>query len=153
MENRNSCCDICMPCCCQCTGQQSFASFVAFAILMENNTQIPFVEQVPDTTEKILLSELGVVTLSPGYYLISYQVSALLPTGGYVQITPSYNGRPHIENGIYFMTGTTTRSSAAGSAFLIVEAAETTTFSLNYIGNATATEGNLTMTILKLERL
>ncbi|WP_215698923.1 hypothetical protein [Clostridium sp. MCC353] len=92
------------------------------------------------------------ITLAAGSYLISYQVSGLLKEKGYMQITPYYNNAVHINEGIYFMTGEGV-SSAAGSAYLIVETSGGTTFSLTFNSNVVISEAQTTMTILKLRRV
>ena len=68
-----------------------------------------------------------------------------------MQITPSYNGRSHLETGIYFATNAN-GSSACGSAFLILNAPSQTEFSLTYNGSSDAREGEINLTILKLRR-
>ena len=68
-----------------------------------------------------------------------------------MQITPAYNGRAHLDLGIYYKTGTD-RNSAYGSNSLIIEAPRATLFSLAYNSNTTSTEGAATVTIVKLDR-
>lgn len=107
---------------------------------------------VSDPTGNIVLaSNLQSISLAAGYYLISYKVSGLFRTANYMQITPVYNGSAHLETGIYFATSTN-GSSACGSAFIILRAPSPTVFSLNYSGSATATDGEINITILKLRR-
>ena len=89
--------------------------------------------------------------MTPGYYLISYKVSAQLRNPGYIQVTPSYNGAPHLETGIYFATGSE-NSTAGGSAFLILRAPVQTSFFLTYNGSANGLDGEVNLTILKLSR-
>ena len=87
----------------------------------------------------------------PGYYAISYQVSAILVDISYMQITPAYNGRAHLEYGIYFKTGTE-RTTAFGAVSFIIEVPETTTLSLYFNSPTTGQEGTATMVIFKLDR-
>lgn len=68
-----------------------------------------------------------------------------------MQITPSYNGTSHLETGVYFATGTN-GSSACGSAHFIIYAPSQTEFSLTYSGASNATDGEITLTFLKLRR-
>ena len=89
--------------------------------------------------------------MTPGYYLVSYSVSAIFNSANYMQVTPSYNGTAHLETGVYFATRTD-GSSVCGSAHFIIRAPAQTTFTLTYAGSATAYEGALTLTILKLRR-
>lgn len=129
----------------------SFASFYAIQLPLTSGMTIPLFESVPDTTGNITQSSQEQITLQPGYYLVSYKVSALFSTANYMQITPSYNGSAHLESGIYFAT-TTNGSSAAGSAFFIIEAPSETVFSLTFSSSGSATGGDVNVTFLKLRR-
>lgn len=68
-----------------------------------------------------------------------------------MQITPSYNGRPRLELGIYFKTGTN-QTSAYGSNSIIIEVPSRTLFSLTYNSDTASTEGAATVAIVKLNR-
>ena len=57
-----------------------------------------------DPTGNIVQTSLEQISLAPGYYLISYKISALFSSPNYLQITPFYNGTSHLETGIYFAT-------------------------------------------------
>lgn len=129
----------------------SFASFYALQLPLTSGMTIPLFESIPDTTGNITQSSQEQITLQPGYYLVSYKVSALFSTANYMQITPSYNGSAHLESGIYFAT-TTNGSSAAGSAFFIIEAPSETVFSLTFSSSGSATGGDVNVTFLKLRR-
>ena len=78
-------------------------------------------------------------------------MSAIYRTASYMQITPYYNEGVHLETSVYFATSIN-GSSACGSAHFILEAPAATTLSLYYNSPAQATDGTVTMTILKLER-
>ncbi|GAA6510858.1 hypothetical protein K360107B91_40260 [Enterocloster bolteae] len=128
-----------------------FASFITFAGVWNNAQRIPVGVGVADTTGNIVLTDSTCITLAPGYYCISYQVSSMLADAGYMQITPVYNGSSHIEYGIYFWTANA-RSSAFGASSLIVEVPQTTTLYLYFNSNTRAQEGTVTMVIFKLNR-
>ena len=68
-----------------------------------------------------------------------------------MQVTPFYNGKAHLETGVYFAT-TANGSSACGSAHFILAATDPTTFSLTYSGPTDAREGTVTLTFFKLNR-
>lgn len=129
-----------------------FASFYTFARLFINAEAIPFETSISDPTGHIFLSDETHITLSSGYYLISYHVSNLMTTAGYMQITPVYSGSSHIEYGIYFKSGAPERASAYGSNSIILDLEEETMFSLFYNSNVNSTDGAATMTIIKLNR-
>ncbi len=131
---------------------QSFASYFAFQLRLIPGNLITLFPDVTDTTGNIVeQNDLQRITLQPGYYLVSYKVSAIFQNPNYMQVTPSYNSTPHIENGIYFAT-TANGSSACGSAFFIIDAPEETQFTLNYSGSASANDGEVNLTFLKLFR-
>lgn len=130
---------------------QAFASFAIYAYQFVNATQIPLYTVVADATGQIASLDNTRIMLAPGYYLISYHVSTLLSTPGYMQITPTYNGDPHIEFGIYFKT-TGNVASAYGSNSLIIEVPAETNFTLTYNSNVVSTDGTATITFLKLQR-
>ena len=129
----------------------SFASFYAYQKLLNQGTQIPFIQDVPDTTGNIEQTSDSVITLQPGYYLVSYKVSAIFQTANYMQVTPSYNGTSQLQYGIYFAT-TTNGSSATGSSFFIINAPSVTQLFFTYSGSANARDGEVNITILKLNR-
>lgn len=112
-----------------------FASFHNAEYSLQQNSLIPLVQSVPDTTGNITLSDPEHIGLEPGYYLISYKVSGLFSTPNYMQITPSYNGTAHLETGVYFATNAD-GSSACGSSHFIIRAPASTILTLNYSGSA-----------------
>lgn len=128
-----------------------YASFVNYAAQFTNATLIPMGIGVEDSTGHIVLAEPTRITLEPGVYSIFYEVSALLSEPTYMQVTPYYNDRAHIEYGIYYMTNGPGRSSAFGSVSFIIEVPQTTVFNLTFNSTVTATEGTLTMVIFKLK--
>lgn len=128
-----------------------FAAFATFAIPFVNAAQIPLGTVTADPTGQIVLTDTTRITLAPGYYLISYHVSTLLSTPGYMQITPFYNGASHIEYGIYFKTGFNV-TSAYGSNSIIIYVPAETRFSLTYNSNVQSSDGTATITVLQLNR-
>lgn len=128
-----------------------FASFYAYQSQFIVGSPIALFPDVTDPTGNIVAADASHITLKPGYYLVSYKVSALFRSANYMQITPSYNGAAHITSGIYFATSTN-GSSASGSAFIIIPVPAQTTFSLTYSGSGNAIDGEVNLTILRLRR-
>ena len=128
-----------------------FASYAAVQSVYNNGDLITLYPAITDPTGNITAADLTHITLAAGYYLISYKVSVIFPTANYMQITPSYNGTPHLDTGIYFATSTN-GSSACGSAFFVLYAPSPTVFTLTYSGSGRATGGDVNLTILKLQR-
>lgn len=128
-----------------------FASFYNYSQRPENGGILPMFPSVEDPSGQIVSEDGLRVSLAPGYYLVSYQVSGILRETGYMQVTPFYNGAAEIEFGIYFMTGTG-GGSADGEAHLIVEAPEATQFSLTFNSNVSVVDVQTTITFLKVRR-
>lgn len=130
---------------------QSFASFANFQEAYTNGTQLNLFPSIIDLSQNIISNSQTTVRLQPGFYIINYYVSTLLTTDGYMQITPYYNNASHIEFGIYSRTGTA-QSTAEGSTTFIIQVLSPTNFSLTFNSNSRATSGQLSLTIIKLER-
>lgn len=128
-----------------------FASFYNYQYPLTQNTLISLFPDVTDPTGNITFNGSDRITLAPGYYLISYKVSAVLRSPNYIQVTPFYNGTSHLETGIYFATSAN-GSSACGASFIILRAPSQTDFTLSYNGSGNAVEGDVNITILKLRR-
>ena len=127
----------------------AFASFIDYEDLFASGDRITLFPSVPDPTGNITESTLTQVSLTAGYYLVTYSVSAILRDPNYIQVTPFYNGTAHLETGVYFAT-TANGSSAVGASSFILYAPEATVFSLTYNGPEDAREGTVTLTFLKL---
>lgn len=128
-----------------------FASYVNYQYPLVRGSQLVVFPDVTDPTGQITQPNPTTIALQPGYYLISYKVSAVFRQANYMQVTPSYNGTIHLETGIYFAVGTD-GGSAAGSGFIILRAPSATTFTLTYSGSGDAVDGEINLTILKLRR-
>lgn len=128
-----------------------FASFLNTQYPLVQGSIITLLPGVIDRSGNITSTDLQRINLTPGYYLISYKVSAVFREANYMQVTPFYNGTSHLETGIYFATSAA-GSSACGSAHLILRAPTATQFYLTYNGSANATDGEINLTILKLRR-
>lgn len=128
-----------------------FASFLTFGASFTDQSLISLFPAVTDPTGQITAVDSEHIHFSEGYYLISYSVSAVFRSANYMQVTPSYNGTPHLETGVYFATRAD-GSSAAGSAHFIMRVPAETTFTLYYAGSGEAFEGSVKMTALKLRR-
>lgn len=128
-----------------------FASFSNFGIQLVNAELIPLDPEVTDPTGQISYNGPANVILEPGYYLISYGVSAIVDTASYIQVTPYYNGSAHLDKGIYFMTSTN-RSSATGSTYFILYVPSQTNLNFTFNSDSRVIEGEISLTIVKLRR-
>ncbi|HJB20292.1 MAG TPA: hypothetical protein H9773_01135 [Candidatus Fournierella merdavium] len=117
----------------------------------ENGQPIPLLPGTEDPTGNIVLGDESRIELAPGYYCVTYSVSAILEEAGYMQVTPSYNGTSNLLYGVYFKTGAAL-SSACGSNSIIIQVPAQTSFTLTYNSNVMSRSGAATVSVLKLER-
>ena len=118
---------------------------------MVRNTLLDLLPDITDPTGHITQADTKRIALQPGYYLVSYKVSAIFSAPNYLQVTPSYNGTPRLEYGVYFATNAA-GSSACGSGIFIIRAPAPTVLTFSYSGSADARDGEINVTILKLNR-
>ncbi len=114
-----------------------------------NGQPISFKTAVADPTGHITQSSGTQVSLSPGTYLIHYNVEAVLETAGYLQVTPSYNGQGQLPYGVYARTADD-NVTVSGSSSFIAEVPAATTLTLNVNSSAATRDGTMTMVILGL---
>ena len=130
-------------------GVAGYASFVTFQAVFPSGGNIPFATGTEDPSGRIRQTADTQVTLEPGVYLVTYSVSAVLETAGYLQVTPSYGGQGHLEYGVYGRTAADS-VTVSGSASWILTAQEQVTLALNSSGSSATRDGALTLTILAL---
>ena len=106
---------------------------------------------ITDPTGQITQADSQRIALQPGYYLVSYKVSAIFTSPNYLQVTPSYNGASRLEYGVYFAANSA-GFSACGSGLFIIRAPAATVLTFTYSGSADARDGETNVTILKLNR-
>ena len=114
-----------------------------------NSTPISFFNAVTDPTGHITQPSVTQVTLQPGPYFVTYNVSAILEAAGYLQVTPSYNGRAFLEYGVYDRVADASVGVSGSSSFIAV-IPEGTTLTLTCNTNAAVRDGTMTMVILGL---
>ena len=133
-------------------GVAGYASFVTFQAVFPSGGNIPFATGTEDPSGRIRQTAGTQVTLEPGVYLVTYSVSAVLETAGYLQVTPAYGGQGHLEYGVYGRTAADS-VTVSGSASWVLTAPEGVALTLNSSGNAATRDGALTLAILALESL
>ena len=132
-------------------GPSTFASYNNYEATFTNGNLVPLQEITADTTGNITLQDGNKILLEPGYYHIFYGISTILDNAGYMQVTPTYNGTSHLDDGIYSKVGTS-GVTAWGAYGLILYAPSQTSFTLTFNSNTAARSGAASVTILKLER-
>lgn len=128
-----------------------FASFYNPSAVLNQGNYLELYPDVMDPTGQITIAGNQRIQLAAGHYLVICKISAIFRTANYMQITPAYNGAPHLEYGIYFATSTN-GSSAAGSANFIIRAPAATELTFSYNSSGSATDGEINVTVLKLNR-
>lgn len=153
---RPRCCHFSGTCCCPPEppaepAEDVFASFATFEVRFENGQAIQWGTGAEDPSGAITLEDNSRIMLEPGYYAVTYSVSAVLDQAGYMQITPYWNGSPHLEYGVYFRTAAGA-SSACGSGEMILQVPSRTPFTLHYNSDVSSRSGAAMITVLKLNR-
>ena len=70
-----------------------FASFCGQELVMPQKARLPLKTVIPDITQNIVLCGSDAMTLSPGYYAISYYISAVMKRHCSIKLTPVLNKR------------------------------------------------------------
>ena len=125
------------------------ASFVTYMQQFASGAPISFATAEADGTGRITQPSSTQVGLEPGTYFVTYHISAVLETAGYLQITPSYSGGAHLEYGVYGRTADASVTVNGSAAFLAV-IPEATVLTLNANASAAVRDGAMTMVILSL---
>lgn len=68
-----------------------FATFSGQELVMPENASLPLKIEIPDITRNISLSNNCSVALTPGYYAVSYYISAVIKGHGSIKLTPILN--------------------------------------------------------------
>lgn len=68
-----------------------FASFLGRELILPESASLPLKIEIPDSTQNISLCDPYSVGLTPGYYAVSYYISAVMKRHGFIKITPVFN--------------------------------------------------------------
>ncbi len=68
-----------------------FTSFSGQGLPMSAYVSLPLENQIPDITQNIILCNGTSLSLTPGYYAISYYISASVKKHGFISLTPMLN--------------------------------------------------------------
>ena len=127
-----------------------YASFVTFMQRFTSGSPIAFATAVADDTGHITQPDSTRVTLAPGTYFVTYNVSAVLDAAGYLQITPAYNGQSFLQYGVYGRVADKSVTVSGSSSFIAV-VTEETDLTLNVNSSVATRDGAMTMVILGLQ--
>lgn len=65
-----------------------FASFLGQDLMMPERALVPLKLEIPDITQNISLCDQCAISLAPGYYVISYYLTAVIKRHCFIKITP-----------------------------------------------------------------
>lgn len=65
-----------------------FATFLGEGLSVPEHASLPLKIQIPDITQNITLRNSTSLSLTPGYYAISYYISASVKKHGFISLTP-----------------------------------------------------------------
>lgn len=68
-----------------------FATFSGKELILPESASLALKIDIPDITQNITLCDSSCVALTPGYYAISYYLSALMKKHGFIKLTPIFN--------------------------------------------------------------
>ena len=128
-----------------------FASFIGQDLIMPERASLPLKIEIPDITQNIYLCNDHTVTLMPGYYAISYYISAVVKRNDFIKLTPIIEG---CEQTIYsaYAEATKRKEMLVLSRYFIIGIQDNSVLFLAWHSSAGASRINMTMSIEKLCR-
>lgn len=128
---------------------QSFAAYTSNYNVFTDAIRLPLTPYIQDNKGNITSVDANTIQLTPGTYYISYEVSGLLPTSDYIQITPFYNNATHIEQGAYDNTNGDNLNAQGNRTFLI-NVTTTSSFFLQFNTPNRMIDGECHVVVIKL---
>lgn len=118
---------------------------------MPERASLPLKIDIPDITQNIYLSDNCIVTLTQGYYAISYYVSAIVKRNGFIKLTPVLK---ECEQAIYsaYAEAAKRKELLVISRYFIIEVQDGATLFFAWNSSAGASKINMTMSIERLCR-
>lgn len=128
-----------------------FASFSAQELILPENASIPLKNEIRDITQNISLCSNCSIALTPGYYIISYYIEAVMKKHDFIEITPIFN---ECEQTAYtaYAEADRRKETLALSRYFIVEIPVGTTLFFVWNSSAGASRINMNLSIEKLCR-
>lgn len=128
-----------------------FATFSGHGLVMPESACLPLKTEIPDTTQNISLCNSCSVALLPGYYAISYDISAIMKKHGFIKLTPVVNT---CEQTIYTAYAETAkrREILSLSRYFIIEVPTCSTLFFAWRSSTGTSPVNMNLSIEKLFR-
>ncbi len=128
-----------------------FASFLGQELVMPESASLPLKMEIPDITQNISLCNNCSVTLTPGYYAISYYISTVMKGHGFIKLTPIFN---NCKQTIYTTYAETAKRKEllVLSRYFIIGIQTGSTLFFAWQSSAGASKINMNLSIEKLSR-
>ena len=128
-----------------------FASFTGHELIMPERAILPLKIDIPDITQNIYLCNDCTVALAPGYYAISYYISAVVKRNDFIKLTPIFED---CEQTIYsaYAEAAKRKEMLVISRYFIIGIQDSSTLFFAWNSSADASKINMTMSIEKLCR-
>ena len=128
-----------------------FASFSGQGLVMPERGKLPLEADISDITQNISLCDNGSVVLAPGYYAVTYYVSAVVRRSGFVRLTPIFND---CKQTLYSACAEAVRRKEllALSRHFIIEVADGSALFFAWHSSAGTSRVNMNLSIEKLLR-
>lgn len=128
-----------------------FASFSGNELIMPESASLPLKMEIPDITQNISLCDNSSVALTPGYYVISYYISAAMKKQGFIKLTPIFNNRKQTAYTAY-AEATKRKEILVMARYFIIEIQAGSRLFFAWHSSAGISKINMNLSIVKLYR-
>ena len=128
-----------------------FAMFSGQELIMPENASLPLKVEIPDVTRNICLGNNCFVTLTPGYYAVSYYITTVTRRRGLIRLIPIVNNCRQTVYGAC-AEALKRREFMTVSRYYIVEMPCDSTMFFSWHSSAGASKINMNLSIQKLCR-
>lgn len=128
-----------------------FATFLCQDITIPETAQLPLKTEIPDITQNISLCDNCCISLTPGYYAISYYISTEIKWHNYIKLTPVLNKH---KQAIYatYAEAVKRKELLVLSRHFIIRIPDISTLRFIWQCSAGTTKINMDMSVEKLSR-
>lgn len=128
-----------------------FATFSARELIVPTSASLPLKAEILDVTKNIIPASSCLVSLTPGYYVISYYLSTVMKRRGLIRLTPIFN---ECRQDLYGASAEAVKRKEllVSSRYFIVEIPSGTTLFFDWHSTMGAARINMNLSIQKLCR-
>lgn len=128
-----------------------FASFLDQDLMIPQKAYLPLTVDIPDITNNISLGSSSTIVLTPGYYAVSYYLSAVMRRHCYIKLTPVFHNRKQTVYTAY-AEAAKRKEMLTVSRYFIMDAADGSMLSFAWQSSADVCKINMNLSIEKLCR-